>query len=217
MPSTRKRSRGLLEFCKISKMFYSRIQAEIFQDRSQSGNMPFTYINTRKWSNYSKTNPTDLWNFRWKSGRCCPFLQLLCPSSWGQRGANKVVSPVTSVKETWSYCCGHIKSLLMSVCLVVITQFHSISSLSKCVDSSSSLIFLCPQLVKVGVELLVYWGLKLCFTPLDMPPVKETQIKRMPPFSLAFSVMLHVNFCCTEHAVSLGMKCAYMVTSTVSC
>lgn len=34
----------------------------------------------------------------------------------------------------------------------------------------------------------------------------------MLQFSDSFSVMLYVNFCCTEHTVSIEMKCSYVVT-----
>jgi len=79
----------------------------------------FTYINRRKRSNYSKINQADLWNFRWKSRRYCPFPQMLWPIPWGQKRANKVVIHMTNVKETWSNCWGHLKSRLMPVCLAV--------------------------------------------------------------------------------------------------
>jgi len=101
-------------------VFYSRIHAEIFQDGLEWQHA-LTNINTRKWSNYSKTNPADLWNIRWKFRRYCPFLQVLWPNSWGQQRANRDISPMTSVKETWTYCYGRVKSLLMYVCLAVIT------------------------------------------------------------------------------------------------
>lgn len=115
----------LLSFFKISTMFYSRIQAEIFQDRSQSGNMPLHISTQGNDPITAKLIQQTFGIFRWKSGRYRPFFQLLWPNSWGQQRTNKVISPVTSVKETWSYCCGHVKSLLMSVFLAVIT--YSIS------------------------------------------------------------------------------------------
>lgn len=71
-----------------------------------------TYINRRKWSNYSKINQADLWNFRWKSRRCCPFPQMLWPIPWGQQRANKVVRP-------YDKCQGNVELLLWS-CQVLV-------------------------------------------------------------------------------------------------